>query len=83
MCFLYFLVRVCIDRLGAVPANPSYIAKLIPGTWSFKKGFLGIKKLTISLRTVVVQLESLKALHDDIRQERRVRQQHRTEPLEH
>ena len=48
----------------------------VPG--GLKVYILTTKKLTTPLRTVV-QPESLDVLNDDIQQERRVRQQHRTE----
>ena len=38
-----------------------------------------LTKKNLQLDCVVVHPESLKALNDDIQQERRVRQQHRTE----
>ena len=55
------------------------IAMSLPCTWRFKECLLWPKpKLTTPLHTVV-QPKLLEALDEDIQQERRVRQQHRTE----
>ena len=77
--FLHFSVRVCTYRLGAVPANSWQYQHQVPGGLNYI--YFDQQKLTTPLRTIV-QPESLNALNDDIQQERRVWQQHRTESLE-
>ena len=71
---VYLSVGCCISQS---------IARSVSGTWRFKKCLFWQKKsLKTPLRSVV-HPESLKSLNDDIQQERRVRQQHRTESLKH
>ena len=66
---VYWSIGCCISQS---------IAMSIPGTWRFEKYLFRRKKPHNSLRTAV-HPESLKALSDDIQQERRVRQHHHIE----
>ena len=69
---------VCIDRLGAVLANPYRCQYQVPG--GLKMIVLTKQILTTPLRTVL-HPEPLEELKDDIQQEQRVQPQHPTESL--
>ena len=76
--WMYFLHFWCVYWSVGCCINQS-IAKAMPQAPGGPPiDYFDNKKLTTPLRTVV-QPESLEALNDDIQQERRVRQQHRTE----